>query len=100
MELRSFNVERLWSEVVTIRIGDEIGIRHDLLQQHTTDIKDMITQLAYKEGLEKRFNMRKDGEVWTPYLQIVEMLLLMGKKLGYVSITGKCSPNAIIRILI
>lgn len=100
MELRSYNVEKVWSEVVTIRIGDGIGIRRDSLALHTEDIRDMISQLPYKRNMAMYFNTRIDGETWTPYMQIVEMLLLLGAKLGFVQYKGKLSARTIITITI
>ena len=100
MELRSYNVEKIWNEVVIARIGSDIGVRAEPLKTHTEDIKDMLRQLAYKKNMAMYFNTRSDGEVWTPYMQIVEMLLLLGSRLGYVKIHGKLSAKATIEILL
>ena len=92
MELRSYNVERIYKEVVTCRIGDNIGVRKDVLEKYKGDIKDMLLQLkSFKLGITLlyRCSIRTDGEMWTPYLQIVEMLILLGEKIGMVSIKGK-----------
>jgi hypothetical protein len=100
MELRSFNVERVWREVVKVRIGDAIGVDHDALHQHTDDIKDMLSQLSQTEGVARTFNKRSDGETWTPYMQIVEMLLLLGSKVGCVRIKGDLNPQTPIKIVL
>lgn len=100
MELRSYNVERIYKEVVTCRIGDNIGVRKDVLEKYKGDIKDMLLQLkSFKLGvtLLYRCNVRTDGETWTPYLQIVEMLILLGEKIGMVSIRDKLGRCTLIR---
>jgi hypothetical protein len=98
MELRSYNVEKVWREVVTVRMGNGIGVRRELLTQHTEDIKDMLGQLAYKKNMAMYFNTRADGETWTPYMQIVEMLLLMGERIGCVKIHGNLSAKSLVEI--
>ena len=45
MELRSFNVERIWSSVVKCVIGDEIGVDKNKLDLHKTDIESMVDQI-------------------------------------------------------
>lgn len=100
MELRSYNVERIYNEVVTCRIGDKIGVRKEMLEKYKGDIRSMLLQLKpFKLGVTVlyRCNIRTDDETWTPYLQIVEMLILLGEKIGMVSIGGKLSSSTFIR---
>lgn len=82
MELRSYNVERVYKDCVKCRIGNEIGVDKEQLENHKEDIKSMCSQIAHYNGwtLLATANIRKDGEIWTPYLQIVEMLILLGAK--------------------
>lgn len=44
-------------------------------------------------------NRREDGEIWTPYLQIVEMLIRLGKKLDYVYYNGVLGSETFIRFM-
>lgn len=90
MELRSYNVVRVYKDCVKCRIGNDIGIDKDRLEGHREDIKSMCSQIARWKGHTYLFtaNIRKDGETWTPYLQIVEMLILLGYKIGVLSFEG------------
>lgn len=88
MELRTPNVVRVYSEVVKCRIGNDLGVDKDALVLYTKDIVNMLSQIQTSDGwvnLEAA-NWRKDGEQWTPYLQVVEMLILLGMKLNVVEI--------------
>ena len=98
MELRSFNVERVYREVVKVRIGNEIGVDKDALSKWENDIYEMLQQLDLTTGKARQFNKRSDGEVWTPYMQIVEMLLLLGNKIGCVKFSGELNPQTLITI--
>ena len=100
MELRSFNVARVYTDCVKCCIGEDLGVNKEQLSQHTTDIKDMCSQIAVYNGwtLVATANIRKDGEVWTPYLQIVEMLIRLGRKIGVVEYEGKLKPDTIVTI--
>lgn len=62
----------------------------------------MLSQIETDNGLVHlcACNRRKDGETWTPYLQIVEMLLLMGYKLGLVEFEAPLKENTLIKIKI
>lgn len=100
MELRSFNVERVWRECVKIRIKNELGVNHEALSAHADDIRSMVSQLALKEGKARMFITRTDGEQWTPYMQIVEMLLLLGAKIGIVELDGELNPQTNVKILV
>lgn len=100
MELRSFNVEKVWRDVVKVRFGNNIGVDKDALSAYEDDIRDMVHQLDRKEGKAREFFIRSDGESWTPYMQIIEMLLLLGAKLGYVEIEGELNSTTNIKILI
>ena len=83
MELRSYNVERVYKDCVKCRIGDSIGVDKEQLERHKEDIKSMCSQIAHYNGwtLLAAANIRTDGEVWTPYMQIIEMLILLGVKI-------------------
>lgn len=100
MELRSFNVERVYSESVKARVGEDIGIDKVKFKENEENIKDMLSQILTISGYSylKFCNIRKDREVWTPYLQIVEMLIRMGKRAGYVHYEGKLEPESLIKI--
>lgn len=91
MELRSYNVERVYKDCVKCRIGNELGVYKEQLERHKEDIKSMCSQIAHYNGwtLLAMANIRKDGETWTPYLQIVEMLILLGAKIGVLSFEGQ-----------
>ena len=101
IELRSFNVERIWQKTVICTIGNEIGVHRKELDKHTPAIRDMVSQIETdKDGnVPLMFcNHRKDGELWTPYLQIVEMLIRLGRKIGCVSWEGNLYSETIIHI--
>lgn len=100
MELRSFNVEKIWSESVICTLGEDIGIRKDLFYSHEGEIREMLSQVNTDEGfvLFGQVHIRKDGETWTPYLQIVEMLVRIGKKIGAVHYEGTLTENTLIKI--
>ena len=91
MELRSFNVERIWQSVVKCVIGEELGVNKENLIAHKKDIESMIDQIDMDDEGNcplLKCNRRKDGETWTPYLQIVEMLIRMGRKIGVITYEG------------
>lgn len=91
MELRSFNVEKIWRSVVKCVIDDEIGVNKNELDAHKKDIESMIDQIDMDDEGNcplLKCNRRKDGETWTPYLQIVEMLIKMGRKVGAITYKG------------
>ena len=98
MELRSYNVERVWREVVKVRLGNEIGVDHPALESWKADIRDMLGQLDRTDGPARMFNKRSDGETWTPYMQIVEMLLLLGRRIGCVKFSGDLNLQTQIKI--
>lgn len=96
MELRSFNVERIWSSVVKCVIGNEIGVDKKKLAEHRNDIESMVYQIDMDDDGNCPFvkcNRRKDGETWTPYLQIVSMLIKMGRKIGIISYSGSLTGS-------
>lgn len=102
MELRSYNVERVYKESVKCVLGDDIGVDKTKLSENAENIRSMISQIDVapdNRTLFKFCNQRKDGETWTPYLQIVEMLIRMGRKLGYVKYETPLNENTIIEIL-
>lgn len=100
MELRSYNVEKIYSTSVICRVGDELGVKKNFFD-HTSDIREMLLQIKTENGKVHlcACNKREDGEIWTPYLQIVEMLILMGKRIGCVQFNEKLKPETLITIL-
>lgn len=90
----------IYKECVKCCIGEEIGINKELFEQHKEDIKSMCSQLGNYNGwtLLAAANVRVDGEIWTPYLQIVEMLIRMGKRIGAVEYEGRLNADTIITI--
>lgn len=102
MELRSYNVERIYKESVKCRIGTELGIDKERFTENIPHIKDMLSQIETVNGEAHlcACNRRKDGEIWTPYLQIVEMLILMGKKIGCVKFEEPFKEYTLIKITI
>ena len=101
MELRSYNVERVYAECVKCRIGDEIGINSEALKNNEGNIRSMLSQVYTLDGTAPLAlcHTRTDGEVWTPYLQIVEMIILLGEKIGGVSFTRPLNETTQIRFL-
>lgn len=102
MELRSFNVEKVWKECVICVLGDDLGIRKPEFTESVPAIKEMLSQIKTVDGFVHccAANQRTDGEQWTPYLQIVEMLIRMGHKIGCVKYTGKLKPETLIKIVV
>ena len=98
MELRSYNVERAYKDCVRCRIGNDLGVNKSELLLREAEIKSMIRQIARSNGktILSMANLRTDGETWTPYLQIVEMLILLGVKIGVLSFEGPLNENTII----
>lgn len=95
MELRSYNVERVYKDCVKCRIGSDIGVDKEQLERYKEDIKSMCSQIARWKGHTYLFtaNIRKDGETWTPYMQIIEMLILLGAKIGVLSFEGQLNET-------
>lgn len=102
MELRSFNVEKIYKESVKCVIGEDLGIDKEKFTENIPAIKEMLSQVKTVKGFAHlcACNRRKDEEIWTPYLQIVEMLIRMGAKIGCVKYTGKLKPETLIMIII
>lgn len=102
MELRSYNVEAIYLESVKCIIEEDLGIDKDKFRLNAPHIIDMISQIKTEDGYVHlcACNRRKDDEIWTPYLQIVEMLIRMGAKIGCVKYTGKLKPETLIKITI
>ena len=100
MELRTYNVERVYSECVKCRIGEDLGVDSDKLKQNEDRIKSMLSQIKTDNGYVyvHQCNRRTDGETWTPYIQIIELLLLLGRKIGVVKYEGKLNGNTLIYI--
>lgn len=99
MELRSYNVERIYKECVICNIGEDLGVKK-VIEYYKPDIISMLKQIETKDGKVtlQTCNLRKDGETWTPYLQIVEMLMRMGRRIGVVEYEGKLNADTIITI--
>lgn len=102
IELRSFNVERIYADSVKCVVGEELSIDKTKFNGYIPAIREMLSQVATVDGYNSLCNCcwRKDGEIWTPYLQIVEMLIRMGAKIGCVQYEGKLKPETIIRIIL
>lgn len=97
-------MERIWKDSVKCIVQNTLGIDKEKFFQHKQDIEDMLSQIEVDETgvtLVALANHRKDGETWTPYLQIVEMLLRMGHRMGFVELLdgGFQSKNKIKIIL-
>lgn len=101
MELRSFNVERIYKESVKCVIGEDLGIDKNKFNENVPAIKEMLSQIKTINGCAHlcACNRRTDDEIWTPYLQIVEMLIRMGARIGCVEYTGKLRPESLIKIV-
>ena len=99
MELRSYNVESVYKDSVKCRIGVELGIEKERFTENIPAIKDMLSQIETNNGEAHLCvcNRRKDGEIWTPYLQIVEMLILMGKKIGCIEFETPLKEDTLIK---
>ena len=102
MELRSFNVEKIWQESVKCVIGDDLGIDKSKFEENVPVIKEMLSQVRTVDSFAHlcACNKRTDGETWTPYLQIVEMLIRMGAKIGCVKYTGRLKPETLVKIVV
>lgn len=102
MELRSFNVERIYKESVKCVIGEDLGIDKNKFNENVPAIKEMLSQIKTINGCAHlcACNRRTDDEIWTPYLQIVEMLIRMGARIGCVEYTGKLRPESLIKIVL
>lgn len=102
MELRSFNVERIYKESVKCVIGEDLGINKNKFTENVPAIKEMLSQIKTVDGFAHlcACNRRTDDEIWTPYLQIVEMLIRMGAKIGCVKYMGKLKPETLIKIVL
>ena len=102
MELRSFNVERIYKESVKCSIGEDLGLDNVKFNENVPAIKEILSQIKTVDGYAHlcACNRRTDDEIWTPYLQIVEMLIRMGAKIGCVKYTGKLKPESLIKIVL
>lgn len=102
MELRSFNVEKIWKDSVKCIIKNDLGVDKITFEKNIPAIKEMLSQIRTIDNFVHlcACNKRIDGEVWTPYLQIVEMLIRMGAKIGCVKYTGKLKPETLIKIIV
>lgn len=98
-ELRSFNVASIYNECVLCRIGNSIGVKSTFYERKN-EIVEMVSQLSLgNHGAPLNvLHKRTDGEQWTPYLQMVEILILMAYKLNIVTFTGKLKASTIIKL--
>ena len=96
MELRSFNVQRVYKECVKVAIQDTLGVNKDKLDIHKKDIESMVSQLPDSTPL-NLCHVRVDGEQWTPYLQVVKMIVLLGIHLGLLDSEKPITPISIIK---
>ena len=102
MELRSYNVERIFKDCITCVLGNLVGTRKEELEKYAADILDMIRQIPTEEVAGKQCSVfglchnRRDGKQWTPYLQIIRMLLLLARRLDYVYWEGELEPDTVI----
>ena len=101
MELRSTNVQRIWKETVLCVIGEDLGINKQKFEENKSNIKSMLSQIKTEDGYVYccGCHIRTDGEQWTPYIQIIEMLLRMGKKIGCVKYVGALKEHTLIKII-
>lgn len=102
MELRSYNVERIYSKTVIRSVRESLIVDEAEFEKHVPDIKDMLSQVKTVGGFAHlcACNRRKDEEIWTPYLQVVEMLIRMGAKIGCVKYTRRLKPETLIKIVV
>lgn len=101
MELRNFNVEKVYKKVVKCVIGDKIGV-NDNFNSEIENIRSMISQVDVVNGefLLMRGHIRKDGEQWTPFLQPVIMLVQLAKRAHLVDYEGNLKPTSVIKVLV
>lgn len=94
-------MERIYKESVKCVIGEDLGIDKDKFNENVPAIKEMLSQIKTINGCAHlcACNRRTDDEIWTPYLQIVEMLIRMGARIGCVEYTGKLRPESLIKIV-
>ena len=95
-------MERIYKESVKCVIGEDLGINKDKFNENVPAIKEMLSQIKTINGCAHlcACNRRTDDEIWTPYLQIVEMLIRMGARIGCVEYTGKLRPESLIKIVV
>ena len=96
MELRTFNVTKVYFYCVKCAIGNDLGVNKDKIDYHRKDIAEMVSQLPDNEILAK-CHVRKDGEQWTPYLQVVRMIVLLGAHIGAITLTEELKETTIVR---
>jgi hypothetical protein len=95
-ELRSSTVRRAYRECVLCEVAGEIGVFKNYLRIWIPHIKDMVGQLPTDLPM-NMLHTRLDGEQWTPYLQVVRMLVLLGEKIKILTFDGKLTDKTIIR---
>ena len=102
MELRSYNVEKIWSKVVICTIGEDVGVRKTEFEVSVPAIKEMLSQVHTVNGYAHLCACcrRTDGEIWTPYTQIVEMLIRLGAKIGCVKYSGRLKSETLVKIVV
>lgn len=102
LELRSFNVEKIWKESVKCVIGEDLGVDKKKFEENTPAIKSLISQIKTYDGQAHlcKCHIRHDDEIWTPYLQIVEMLIRMGARTGLIKYEGTLKIDTVITFLV
>ena len=100
MELRTYNVQRVYKDVVKVVVQDKVGVNENF-DKYIPQIKDMISQV--RVDFRNTFplsmgHIRKDGEQWTPYLQPVIMLVQLANRAKLVSYEGRLTPMTIIKV--
>ena len=76
IELRSYNVERIWHETAICTIGNEVGVHKEILEKNAPAIREMVSQIETDKDGNVPFmfcNHRKDGKKYqiSSILQII-----------------------------
>ena len=87
MELRSYNVERVFLECL---LSESTPINNpefnsEKLANRKEDIVSMLDQIQPTNFIPK-MHLRKDEEIWTSSLQIIKMLVTLGEAIGYLTV--------------
>lgn len=85
MELRSYNVEKVFVECLVSEDTVNPQFDEEKISSRKNDIVSMLEQLEPAKEMSLMLH-RKDEEVWTRSLQIIKMLLTLGEAIGYLKI--------------